>query len=78
MAQTPVADPQADPDDVTKPPTVERQPSVSAESLTLDETTRLVEVALVVVPFVTVRDAIVEEELMNIPLVVVGAKYPLP
>ena len=37
----------------------------------------MVEVALVVVPFVTVSALIVEEAETMIPTVVVGARYPL-
>ena len=39
---------------------------------------RLVEVAFVVVPFVTVSEEMVEEALTMRPRVVVGARYPFP
>ena len=38
----------------------------------------LVEVALVVVPYVEVMERSVEEAVMRKPRVVVGARYPLP
>jgi hypothetical protein len=63
---------------VTTPPTVDKQPSVRAESLSDDETARFVDVAFVVVPKPTVSAVIVEEAFKMRPRVVVGARYPLP
>lgn len=76
--QAPGTVPQDAPVEVTRPLATLRQPSDWEVSLKAEETARLVEVALVLVPFVTVREEIVEDAARMMPLVEVGARYPFP